>query len=165
MKKLITLLLLIGGVFAQEPASNWGEQFEWGSTFESTDSLNLSNAITTINGTDVLYTDALPIEENTEGIYSVWAKWDSVDAADTQIDLDVRLGALMVRGNYVTDAVVEWGDWHTIFSSVKTDTLYIISITTSDSSWWVPANIRQYRTFSDDSDTDTSTVRTTDFLR
>ena len=163
MKKLILIMLLAGGLLAQ--SSNWGEQFEWGETFSKTDSMKVGGTSATINGTDIFYTDALEINDNCEGIYTVWAKWDSVDAADTQIDLDVRFGVLMVREKGSTATVVEWGGWNNIFSSVKTDTLYILSIAQSDSSWFSPANVRQYRTFSDDTDTDTSTVRVTDFLR
>jgi len=166
MKALILTLLFIVGAFAQEPASNWGGAFDWSTSFRDADSTKISTTQTAINGTDTLYTKALAINENTDGIYAVWAYWEYTDAASDSLMLDMRLGAIMKRSTFTSDAVIKWGDWNLVLKEKSTNTVEVLSFSTPDSSWFIPANIRQYRTYRNDTETvDTCTVYITDFLR
>lgn len=165
MKKFFLTLFIAVGLFAQEPASSWGEYFQWGTKLGQ-NSMTISGIQTAINGTDTLYTKALPIQENTEGVYAVWAYWEYTDAASDSIELDMRLGVLFKRDKYPNTAVIKWDAWKSIFNLKSTNTLYKLSMTTSDSSWWIPANLRQYRTYKlDAASVDTCTVYIIDFVR
>ena len=165
--KYLFVLLLTAGLFAQtERSSNWGKAFTWGNTFTDAGSTKVSGAKTNIEGTDTLYTDALPIQENTSGIYKIDGYWEYTDAASDSIELDVRIGTLMKRRTYSTAKIVKWDSWESVWNLKSTNTLYSIYIARTDSSWWMPANFRQYRTYRLDTETvDTCTVYVTDFLR
>lgn len=156
-------LLIAGVLFAQERASMWGGGIEWG-TKQSEDGLNISGIQTAINGTDTLYSKALPIEENTEGIYTIFAYWEYTDAASDSVELEGRYGIRM--SDYPDALVVKWTSWGSLMDLKSTNTLEQLNIAQADSSWWSPYNFRQYRTYRRDTETvDTCTVYITDFVR
>jgi len=157
------LLLFVVAVFAQEPPSNWGGGIEWGTALTE-NGLDITGIETAINGSDTLWTAALPIQGNTDGVYSIKAFWEAVDAASDSVELEARYGVRMTKAR--DDLVVKWTDWKGIFRLKSTGTLYDIYISRSDSSWWTPYNFRQYRTYRRDAvDVDTCTVYITDFVR
>lgn len=163
MKLLWIVLLFSIGVFAQERASNWGSPFTWGDNLNE-NGLDIRGAQTAINGTDTLFTKALPIKETTEGIYSIKAYWEYTDAASDSVELEVRYGVRMSR--YPDDLIVKWTSWKALMNLKSTNTLCELWIDQADSAWWTPYNFRQYRTYRLDTETvDTCTVLITDFLR
>ena len=156
---LIIILLFYGSTFAQTPEeSYWGvKRLIFGDTFWSTDSLKLKiSGMTDTLDTDTLFTDALPIKES-DGLLGITAYFDSLSGTADTMWIDLRLGVKSIPqkvqkdnfGNTYTprSKKVRWRPtWNNLIGPMKKDSLYTISISQSDSSWWDPAaNILQWR--------------------
>jgi len=146
MKKLVLFVLLFSiGIFAQD----WGGKIRLGQKFMRSDSLRLFEEMGDslyANAKDSLFSDALMMSE-IDGIYNVSMYLEGISGTSSSIKLQVRLGKNFGSG------VVKWTPWIDIFTSAKKDTLYNLSISSADSSWWTPANLRQYLLIETDADT------------
>ena len=166
MKKLFVFILLfmfLGSALAQESTViNWGKRFEWGTTFSDSDSMYVmaSTLNDTLFGADTLYTEAMLMPGDGQvGIYEFAAYLDSLSGTSASISIDVRFGYTFYSRNYKN---VKWTGWNNIYSAKK-DTLYRLYIAPSDSTWFQPANVRQYRAA--EADADSVILNVTDFLR
>lgn len=175
MKGFIAVLLFVFAfpLFAQRQASNWGNQIVLGTAFTKTDSsrLNIGTVRDSILS-DTLYSGILEINDWVDGIWSVRVWVDSLgsDAATGACDsvrVDVRLVTKFFYTDPTTNAktVTFKYDLWKYLTTAHFDSLYSIPIAQADSSWWQPANGRQYRVYSTSTDTDTSQIKLTDFLR
>jgi len=165
MKKLFVLLavlLFMGHGFAQfDNAINWGGKIDLGNAFSDTDSLFLiPSTVTDSVMSDTLFSNALEMKgDGQEGIYEVVAYLDEASGTSASIGVDVRFGYTFYEMNTKN---VKWTTWNNIWSCKK-DTLYRVYISPSDSTWFQPANVRQYRLT--EADADTVIHNLTDFLR
>lgn len=180
MKKLLIVALLIFSVLivADETSSNWGQRILFGTTFlrdragtgttlTELDSLRLrtSDLSNTVMAA-TLYSDALEIKESSEGIWSVKAWFDALSDGCDSLRLDVRLGTRFYNTNTTPPTMtVKFTPWRHLLSTMKHDTTYALGIAQSDSSWWQPFNLRQYRLYDTSVSVDTSLHFITDHLR
>jgi hypothetical protein len=170
LKVFAVIVLMVAVSYGQ--VFNDGKKFELGYTFRNTDSTRLQDKSTTISAvdtltagrTDTLYTAALDMSpDRIFGMWTVRAIIDSVagDAASDSLKLAIRFATRF------DNTKVQWGPWHNIWSSMKTDSLYEKIISPTDSSWFMNANSRQYRLTKTDSMKTGDTLSTpyiTDFL-
>ena len=150
----IGLMLLSGLIFGQ--SNNWGTAFDLGPT--------LNSAGTKIQGAtrdsilaDTLYTPRMDMgDEYINGVYRITFQCDSVNARLDSISVDVR---------YWFKAQDSYGLWINLTALWKSDTLQYLDIAQSDSSWWGPANGRQYRLYRVSETADTAiSVELSDYL-
>jgi hypothetical protein len=157
MNKVFMLLLaFMVPIFAQ---NNWGgNTFVWADSFYTTDSLKLTPAHTYLILPDTLYTEALDAsDEAMNGVYKAALYMTQYAAEDSTVDsvyVDLRLGY-----NWGTrrSPFVQWGPWYNLLGPCVDYTLYTKNIAQSDSSWWGPSNIIQYRIYGYDEDEGTDT--------
>lgn len=165
MKKFLTallLLFLVGSVFGQYDMTNWGERILFGTQFEDTDSLRLrAFYVTDSLMADTLYSSAILISgSGHEGVYSVAAYFEEISGTSASIGVDMRTGHTFYER--ATERVT-WNDtWNNIFTCAK-DSLYELYISPSDSTWFMPSTLIQYRLR--EADADTVKHYFTDYLR
>ena len=144
MKKLLLTVLLLISPLAAQTAHNWGERFTLGKVFKNTDSLALStNQLDSLTN-DTLYTAALDITADYDGVY--WPTWFFASNTGTPTDIKVEM-RLIFGTPQDSEPDLHYDPWRVLYPACKTDTTYRKSIATADSSWWGPASYLQYRIY------------------
>lgn len=155
MKKVLFLLIAFFTI-GYGQSYNWGAgNYPLGQTFLTTDSLKMRPQ-TYLILPDTLYTNALDKSYSFEdGVYKLAFDAEPYAAADSTIDsiyVDMRLGYNF--GTFRTP-VVKWDAWKNLIGPVAASTLTTLNIAQSDSSWYGPSNIIQYRVYGYDEDVGT----------
>jgi len=136
-------MLLSGFVMAQN--SNWGTAFTFGKTLSSDGVKLIGSTATTLDSTDTLYTPRMDMgDEYLNGVYKVVFSGGSILDSPTTAD------SLFVDVRFYFKAQAQYGNWINLWDKIKVDTLYQLNISQTDSSWWGPANGRQYRLYKTD---------------
>lgn len=139
------LLAFIVPIFSQ--AYNWGgNNFQWSATFKTTDSLKILAPLTYVILHDTVYTQAIDNSyDYMDGVYGCAFYATQYAAEDSTVDsiyIDLRLGYNFgPRGA----PSVQWAPWYNILGPCTDYLLYNCTISVTDSTWWVPSNLIQYR--------------------
>lgn len=160
MKKLFLLIaVFLFTVNVNAQSFFWGKQantkIPWFSSFKNNEYIlgkvtqtQLCDSISS----GILYTQMIPIPEDSRGVYAVWV---SLDSSDSPMD-----SAAQLYFRFYADKDVHpyqyWDIWHQIGGYFKTDSLY--SFDFADSSWWKAASGGQFKIDKYDADDDTCTV-------
>lgn len=169
MKKLLTIFIILFAaslLFGQYESAETttGQRIFFGNAFWETDSMDikvssLSDSLYASSTKDTLFSSAIP-QGRILGIAKVSAFMQEISGTSATIALDVRLGEAfaskkVIKDNYATftpsvTKLVKWDSWNNVMTIAKSTftTLYL-----SDSTWWIPADYRQYRLREADADT------------